>query len=250
MKNQPKPFYTEAYSDTGKGPTVILLQGLFGNLSMWRHLITKLERDFRIVIPRLPIFELPERYTNIEYMAMVLHEFIIWHNLKDVTLIGHDLGGQIALKYGHLFPGHLKSMILTGSIGLSHDLLHNDTEDDYAHIQRRVKDILYDGTKVTRTLVEEVFDVLSNSSKRSAVRSLINPSNENNVSSFLYLINLPVLLIWGLQDTVTPPEVAIHLHDLLPHAELNLIDRCGHLPMLEHSENFNHSLVGFLNKVY
>ncbi|MOA23374.1 4,5:9,10-diseco-3-hydroxy-5,9,17-trioxoandrosta-1(10),2-diene-4-oate hydrolase [compost metagenome] len=66
----------------------------------------------------------------------------------------------------------------------------------------------------------------------------------------LYKINMPVCLIWGRDDKITPPDVAEEFLKLLPNAELNWVEKCGHAPMMERPEEFNEYLDKFLKKVY
>jgi pimeloyl-ACP methyl ester carboxylesterase len=64
----------------------------------------------------------------------------------------------------------------------------------------------------------------------------------------LHKIKIPVALIWGRNDKITPPEVAEEFNQLLPDVELHWIDKCGHAPMMEHPEEFNEKLKSFLDK--
>ena len=61
-------------------------------------------------------------------------------------------------------------------------------------------------------------------------------------------MKLPACLIWGQNDTVTPPEVAEEFHTLLPNSELHWIEKCGHAPMMEHPDLFNLELEKWLKK--
>jgi len=65
----------------------------------------------------------------------------------------------------------------------------------------------------------------------------------------LHKINIPVALIWGKDDKITPPEVAVEFNQLLPDSELHWIDKCGHAPMMERPEEFNRVLKGFLERI-
>jgi pimeloyl-ACP methyl ester carboxylesterase len=71
----------------------------------------------------------------------------------------------------------------------------------------------------------------------------------HNMKKDLRYINIPVSLIWGKDDKITPPEVAIEFHEELPDSELHWIDHCGHAPMMEQPEEFNRILKGFLEKI-
>jgi len=62
-------------------------------------------------------------------------------------------------------------------------------------------------------------------------------------------IKIPVALIWGKNDKITPPEVAVEFNQLLPDSELNWIDLCGHAPMMERPTEFNEILSKFLEKI-
>ena len=69
------------------------------------------------------------------------------------------------------------------------------------------------------------------------------------MSKELSKITIPVSLIWGKQDKITPPEVATEFHERLPNSELNWVDKCGHAPMMERPEVFVQFLDTFLNRI-
>lgn len=71
----------------------------------------------------------------------------------------------------------------------------------------------------------------------------------HNMKKDLHKINIPVSLIWGKDDKITPPEVAVEFNQLLPDSELHWIDKCGHAPMMERPDEFNSVLKGFLERV-
>ena len=72
----------------------------------------------------------------------------------------------------------------------------------------------------------------------------------HNLGSEISHIQVPVCLIWGREDTITPPEVAEEFHNLLPNSELHWIEKCAHAPMMEQPVAFNQILEGFLKKIY
>ena len=76
---------------------------------------------------------------------------------------------------------------------------------------------------------------------RSAIR--------HNMRKDLHKIHIPVGLIWGKDDKVTPPEVAVEFNELIPNSDLVWIDKCGHAPMMEQPEAFNKALRAFLDKL-
>ena len=80
------------------------------------------------------------------------------------------------------------------------------------------------------------------------VISLARSAIKNNLGDELKQITLPTLLIWGNNDSITPPFVGREFHRLIPHSELHFIDHCGHAPMMEVPSEFNKILEQFLQK--
>ncbi|MFT5020385.1 MAG: 2-hydroxy-6-oxonona-2,4-dienedioate hydrolase [Polaribacter sp.] len=80
------------------------------------------------------------------------------------------------------------------------------------------------------------------------VLAIAKSAIRHNMREDLSSIKIPVCLIWGKNDGVTPPEVAKEFHELLPSSELNWIDKCGHAPMMEHPLEFNGVLSPWLKK--
>ena len=250
VKSNPPPF-VQTYVNVGHGSPVVLLNGLFGNLSMWQPLVEHLKKDFRVIVPRLPIFDLPIQHNSMKHLTKVLHEFIEWNQLTNVTLVGHAVGGQLALFYAHHHPDKIDKLILTGSSGLiDHAPIDNTLEQkeiNYDFISTKVQLAFYDRPEEAAKLAQEIYLQVQNIPKRLAISSFVRSSRQSSVSSFLSQLKIPVQLIWGLQDQVSPPEIALHFHDLLPNAEVKFINLCGHLPMVEQPKEFNSAVSGFLN---
>jgi pimeloyl-ACP methyl ester carboxylesterase len=250
MKRVNPPLYNQSYINEGNGPVVILLHGLFGNLRIWRDTINALKKDFQVIVPRLPLFELPVEHTNIRYLAQALHEFIDWNQLTDINIVGHALGGQVALMYTQLNPQNVNKLVLTSSVGLMGSP-YPETDSfsgSYEYIQDRVEEAFYQKEFVSEKLVNEIYSTVQNIPNRLALGMIARSSKQVNVSSFLGKIDHPVLLVWGLHDKITSPETALHFHDLLPNSDIKFIDRCGHLPMIEKPDQFNKHLLLFFQE--
>jgi 2-hydroxy-6-oxonona-2,4-dienedioate hydrolase len=250
MKRSNPPLYHQAYIDAGQGPIVILLHGLFGNVSLWKSTIDVLKESHRVIVPRLPIFDLPIQHTNVKYLSTVLHDFIEWHGLTDVVLLGHALGGQVALLYAHEHSNNVQKIILTGSAGLfenspfAEDASALPTDFDYVH--EKVSEAFYQTHAIPGRLVDEIYSAVRNIPKRLTLGSFARSSRQNNVAVLLNKLDHPILLLWGMEDKITPPEVALHFHDFLQNSEIRFIDECGHVPMLEKPDAFNQHVNSFL----
>jgi pimeloyl-ACP methyl ester carboxylesterase len=82
--------------------------------------------------------------------------------------------------------------------------------------------------------------------KTLSIIGLARAAQRNNMTDALSDIALPTLLIWGLQDTITQPEVALEFHNLLPDSRVKFIENCGHVPMMEQPQLFNRYVREFL----
>jgi pimeloyl-ACP methyl ester carboxylesterase len=250
MKKANPPLYNQTYVNTGHGPTVILLHGLFGNFGMWQKTVEVLTENFHVVVPRLPIFDLPVHNTNVKYLVRVLHEFIEWNNLEDVILVGHAIGGQVALMYTYTHPTTVARLILSGSAGLFENSPFDEVTPaeitDYDFIYEKVNEAFYEPKAELSGFVDEIYATVQNIPKRLTIDSLIKSSKQNSVTFFLNKLDHPTLLIWGLEDKITPPEVAMHFHDFLQNSEIRFIEECGHVPMVEKPELFNRHVLSFL----
>ncbi|PZR34695.1 MAG: alpha/beta hydrolase [Azospira oryzae] len=248
MSKRSTPLYNQFYIDEGEGEPIVLLHGLFGNLSNWTSVVRHFSQSHRVIIPRLPIFEIPQHQANLEKLTVILDEFLDWHQLADVTLMGNSMGGHIALLYALRKPENVKKLILTGSSGLFENTLGKTFPrvKDYAFIREKVGYTFYNKEVVTKELVDEVYDTVQSIPKTLRLLGLARSAQQNNLSESIHRITQPTLLIWGLQDEITPPEVALLFHDLLPNSELKFIDHCGHVAMMEHPDLFNQHVETFL----
>ena len=103
----------------------------------------------------------------------------------------------------------------------------------------------YDAAFATDDLVDYVLETTSDIGKCLHMVAVAKSAQRNNVAEDLAKITAPTLLIWGLNDTITPPFVAHEFNKLIPNSDLKFIDECGHAPMMEHPEYFNQLLGDF-----
>jgi pimeloyl-ACP methyl ester carboxylesterase len=238
------------YIEEGKGPTLILLHGLFGALSNWIDVIEKFKKQYTVVIPLLPIYDLPLLSTNVKSISKFVHRFIIYKGYDNFTLIGNSLGGHVALVYVTQYPQHVHSLVLTGSSGLYENAMGGTfpRREDYNFIKQKVEYTFYDPQSATKELVDEVYEIINNRIKLARILSLAKSAIRHNMKNELQSIGIPTCLIWGRNDNITPPDVAEEFHKLLPCSDLFFIDECGHAPMMEQAQLFNDILEKWLTK--
>ena len=238
-----------SYIEEGDGFPIIVLHGLMGNLSNFNELTRFFkERNFKIIMPVLPIYELPLLKTSVKELAKFLDNFIIHKKIKDFVLIGNSLGGHIGLYYTKLF-NKAKGLILTGSSGLYEKGMGSGytKRGDYDVIKKKVEEVFYCPEVATKELVDEVFKTVNDRSKLIKILAMAKSAIRHNMAADLPKMKLPTCIIWGKNDNVTPPDVGDEFHKLLPNSSLFWIDKCGHAPMMEHPNEFNKILFDWLS---
>ncbi len=238
------------YVDEGQGPVLLLLHGLFGALSNWQEVVREFAPDHRVIIPLLPIYDMPLTQAGVPGLVAYVEGFVQALGLPGaLTVLGNSLGGHVALVYTLKNPARVSRLVLTGSSGLFEDSMGGSfpKRGNYAYVQERVGYTFYDPAVATRELVDEVFNVTNSNAKCLRIISIARSAQRHNLSKELQRIEQPVLLVWGLNDTITPPPVAHEFARLLPHAELRFLDHCGHAPMMERPAAFNRCLRRFLH---
>lgn len=240
------------YIEEGEGEVLLLLHGLFGALSNWRDVLDEFSNKYKVVIPLMPIFDMPLIDLGVKGLASFINKFIEHKGYDKVTLLGNSLGGHVALVYMKNYPKHVKAMILTGSSGLYESAM-GDTypkRGDYEYIRKKVAVTFYDPKTATKELVDEVFEITNNRAKVIRILAMAKSAIRHNMKDDIPKFNVPVCLIWGKDDIVTPPHVAEEFHKLLPDSELHWIDQCGHAPMMERPAEFNRILSDYLERLY
>jgi len=239
------------FIEEGEGEPLILLHGLFGALSNFSGIIEYFRHHNKVVVPMLPLFELDLLHSTVGGLQKFVYRFVEHRNYRNVHLLGNSLGGHVALLHVLKHHERIKSLILTGSSGLFENGM-GDTypkRGDYEYIKKKTELTFFDPRTASKQLVDEVYDIVNNRLKAIKIISLAKSAIRNNLGEELNQIKLPTLLIWGNNDTITPPFVGREFHKLIPNSELHFIDKCGHAPMMEVPEEFNQILHKFLTKL-
>lgn len=237
-----------SYVDEGQGQVLMLLHGLFGALSNWEGVVNRFASSYRVVIPMLPIYSMPIKEAGLEGLKTFVEEFVKTMELDNMIIMGNSLGGHVALLYTLDNGPKVSSLILTGSSGLFENAMGGSypRRGSYDYIKERVQYTFYDPAVASEELVGEVFETTRSIPKCMRIVAIAKSAQRNNLASELHKIQVPTLLIWGLNDTITPPMVAHDFNRLIPNSTLQFIDRCCHAPMMEHPEKFNNLVAAFL----
>lgn len=252
---KPKPMITEngfKYIEKGEGEVLFLLHGLFGALSNFSQVIDHFSPRYKVVFPFLPLYELPLLQSTVSGMVNHVSEFIHYKQYKHINILGNSLGGHIGQVYALKNLGNVNSLILTGSSGLFESSLGDGypNKENKEYIRTKTAYTFYDPKYATDELVDEVFETVNNRAKALRVVTMAKSAVRHNLRNDLNKLDIPVKLIWGKNDTITPPFVAEEFQKLLPNSSLSFIDECGHAAMMEKPQEFNTILDAFLTSLY
>ncbi|PCH54427.1 MAG: alpha/beta hydrolase [Flavobacteriaceae bacterium] len=240
-----------SYLEAGEGKPIIVLHGLMGALSNFDGVLNYFStKGYKVIIPELPIYSLPLLKTNVKNISKFLKEFMTFKKIESAILLGNSLGGHIALYFTKLNLKNVRGLVLTGSSGLYEKSL-GDTypkRGNYEYIKAKTQEVFYDPAIATKEIVDEVYTSVNDRSRVIKTLAIAKSAIRHNMAKDLPAMNTPACIIWGKNDTVTPPEVAVDFEKLLPDAKLYWIDKCGHTPMMEHPDEFNDILENWLTE--
>jgi len=247
-----KNFITEgkfSYAEEGEGQPIIVLHGLMGGLSNFEGVLNYFsKRGYKVIIPQLPIYTLPLLKTNVKNLSKYLKDFMAFKKINKAILIGNSLGGHIGLYFTKFNSKNVAGLVLAGSSGLYEKSL-GDTypkRGDYEYIKKKAEEVFYDPKVASKEMIDEVYASVNDRHKVIRTLAIAKSAIRHNMAKDLPDMNVPACIIWGKNDPVTPPEVAVDFQRLLPDADLFWVEKCGHVPMMEHPDEFNEILENWL----
>ena len=239
------------FVEEGEGDVLMLLHGLFGALSNFFDIIEHFKATHKVVIPILPLYDLPLEESTVGGFVDYVERFVAWKKYDKVIVMGNSLGGHIALIYALRNPEKIKGVVLTGSSGLFESAMGDSypKRGDYEYIKKKAELTFHNPAFATKELVDELFDIVNDRNKVLRVLTTAKSAIRQNLAEEVSKISAPTLLVWGNNDTITPPFVGEEFHKLIPNSKLLFIDECGHAPMMEQPEEFNRYLSEFLDEI-
>jgi pimeloyl-ACP methyl ester carboxylesterase len=243
---------------SGAGAPIVCVHGFTTTAEFWKEQVEEFSRDHLLVRVNLPghgVSPRPEgRAYTIEAFAADVKKVFDTLSLKDAVLIGLSMGGTVAQRFALDNPSLLRGLVLVGATphGLGPDVraenvLRAITELGTAKSSQNVIEKSF-GSAASAALVEfaknEVIQTPDFVAKE-AIQSL----NESDSRSWLESIVTPTLVVVGEEDVITPPEESRKLAAGIPDADLCVVEKAGHFPMLEQPDAFNRALRRFLAKL-
>ncbi len=256
------------YTKKGHGQPVVMIHGFGLSSYSFRFLMHDLSKDYEVYALDLKGFGesiKPEdgRYSAYDQASYVL-EFIRRHNLKNVILIGHSLGGGVALSVALKNKEEISKLILLDAAAYRQklpkmiDWLNTPVIGKLGfyllpasyHTKMAYKYAFYDDSKIPQDSIKELSKSLQKPNARYAycqTSNCIIPEDIDEVSKKYKTLNIPTLVIWGDKDTVVRKKIAYKLYHDLPVVTLKIIPNCGHIPHEEQPEVVIKHIRKFLN---
>ncbi|MBM4289680.1 MAG: alpha/beta hydrolase, partial [Deltaproteobacteria bacterium] len=206
----PTDFY---YTSRGRGEkTVLCLHGLFGSPDNWTPVMEYLQNEFSLIALRLPLNYrddwLDPAAPEFGQLTDYVKEFVSQKNLSRVILCGNSLGGQVAIDFCWRYGEQARGLILTGSAGLFERNLASGgfIRVDREFVEQQAGWILFNKAVITSSYIDEIMALLTDRRQRLFLVRLAKAASRFKVATLLGHLRLPVLIVWGRQDAITPPE--------------------------------------------
>src|SRR5436309_4504537 len=267
--------HSVSYRRAGWGPVVVLIHGITGSSLTWEEVIEPLAEHYTVVAPDLlghGESAKPRGAYSLGAYASGVRDLLQAIGHDRATVVGHSLGGGIAMQFAYQFPERCERLVLVSSGGLGgevHALLRAATLPgselvlpllahprvvDVASVLPRALGRLGLRTRVDLDEMARGYQSLSNADARSAfihtLRAVIDPSGQRiNASDRLYLASkMPSMVVWGCRDRIIPVEHAQPAHNAMPGSRLELFGDAGHFPHLEDPLRFARTLEAFFHQ--
>ena len=262
-----------SYLDSGDGPAVLFIHGLLGSHRNWSHLVDTLNTDHRVLAPDLfghGASAKPMGDYSLGAHAATLRDLLDRLGIDRVTLVGHSLGGGIAMQFCYLFPERVERLVLVSSGGLGRSvspLLRSATLPGAEWVLPLIASSWVRGRAeaVGRTLARmgwrassdvteawlgltSLADADSRRAFLATTRSVIDPGGQT-VTAHNHLpmaIEIPTLVVWGTRDRMIPTWHATTAHQAIAGSRVELFEGAGHFPHLDEPERFAELLRDFI----
>jgi pimeloyl-ACP methyl ester carboxylesterase len=254
-----------SYHHLGEGPAILLVHGITSSSRTWRAVMEGLAERHTVVAPDLlghGRSGKPRGDYSLGAYASGLRDLIAVLGIRKVTVVGHSLGGGIAMQFAYQFPERLDRLALVDSGGLGEEVslalraatlpgaefvlpfLFSPVTRTVGRLAGRALGRL--GLRASANVrgLAEGLDSLADAEARRAfvhtARSVIDARGQRvDARNRLYLSeNVPTMLIWGDRDRIIPHHHGHHAHELMPHSRLEVFPGAGHFPFNDDPERF------------
>ncbi|MDS0260593.1 alpha/beta hydrolase [Haloarcula sp. S1CR25-12] len=252
-----------AYYDAGEGEPVVFVHGIPTNSFLWRDVVGPIAEERRVVVPDMLGYgnaSMTDSFDrSIRAQERMLEALVSGLDLGTVSLVGHDLGGGVALRYASHAPDLVDQLVLSNAVAYDSWPVDTITELGLPETaeDRSVEDIQQLLEKLFRNTLErddpdEEFlqGMKAPWASEAGVTSLVRDAVATNTNHTTEIdpgeITAETLLLWGADDDLQPIEYARRLHDDIPDSTLTGLDDATHWVMVDRPETYREELAAFL----
>jgi len=247
------------YAQTGSGPVLLLIHGMGGTFENWQAVIEPLARAHTVVAPDLPGHGASAPGAgdySLGALAAGLRDLLIALGHERATLVGHSLGGGIAMQFSYQFPEFTERLVLVSSGGLGPevspvlraaalpgaDLFIAATAGPGRTVGSALaRGLAAVGLRPNPDVAEVLrgYASLADTDRRAAflatLRSVVGTRGQRvHAGDRLYLAeSIPVFIVWGARDPIIPVNHGEKAHEAIPGSRFEVFEKVGHLPQLE-----------------
>jgi pimeloyl-ACP methyl ester carboxylesterase len=235
----------------GSGPTVLFLHGA-GGVPGWLPFFDKLSDRVDLLVPDHPSYgrsPTPDWLDELGDLAYYYLDYIDDLKLKDVHIVGHSMGGWLAMEIAIRSQQHIKSLTLMSSVGVR--IKGNPVANLFIMTPEQLVRSLYADPKLieqelARTPTPEDIDRMV-IARTSSARLAWSPRFFNpKLSKWLHRIKVPTQIVWGAEDKIVSAAYADELQRLIPHATKIVFPNAGHIPFAERLDDVTTAVSNFV----
>ncbi|MDA3129594.1 alpha/beta fold hydrolase [Aliibacillus thermotolerans] len=253
--------------ESGEGEPLILLHGTGGHIEAYAKNIRGLREHFRVIVVDMlghGYTEKPDKPYGIDSYSVHLLDLLKAMNIDKAYISGESLGGWVAAWFAAHNPGYAKALVLNtpGNVNsdpevmarLKQSTVNAVVNANYENVKTRLEWLMYDKSVVTDELIENRRQIYSQPSYQTAVYNIVHLQEMEARQKYIWdpswcgNIDVPTLLVWTDHDPTSSVEQAGPIKDMIPDAELVVINDAGHWPQWEQVEAFNKTLTDFMLK--
>lgn len=252
-----------SFTDEGKGRAVVLLHGFLGSAEIWKGLTQQLKKTYRVIAIDLPGHgesEVIGYAHSMERMASCVKAVMDHLRLKRYVMIGHSMGGYVALAFADLYPDNLRGLCLF------HSTAYPDSEQKKIDRKRAIEVVKANKSVYTKTTIANLFakknhkylkdemafalSIAKNTSKQGIVAALLGMRDRPARDIILGMVHYPVMMVIGELDNVLPYEQLLEQSQLLKQASVLYLEHDGHFGFLESPKASGKAIRKWLRKSY
>lgn len=234
------------YNISGSGEAILIIHGFGANAQIWENVLPMLDADYLYIVPELPGSGFSEVVSpvSIHYMAELMQVILFAEQKNACVILGHSMGGYIALQFAEMFPD------IVQGIGLIHSHAYADDEakkisryKSAEFIERNGSSIFLDefvpkmfAESTSKDVVNYHRKLIDNTPTEGLAADLQAMATRQDKSNLLSRFQKPVLFMMGAKDTIMPLEFLLKQAPLPKIAQVEILNNSGHMSMIEQPE--------------